>query len=140
MFRATSEILFDTERMRTLPLVLKNAVEESAVLHTRQLCDTFLSTPGEPDDIRLSQLFPGLEIDPNYTGLRQRIKALKSRYGSHRTVGSIRWTFNKLLAHATTHRGVSYDYAPHLCELRSIIEKVTAEIEALRNSTFGEFP
>ena len=43
MFRATYEIMLNPVAIATLSNVFANAVEESAVLHTRILCDVFLS-------------------------------------------------------------------------------------------------
>ena len=42
MFYGTYKKLFTRSGYDLLPYVLKNALEESAVLHTRILCDVFL--------------------------------------------------------------------------------------------------
>jgi len=50
MFNATYEIVLNPAALDRLPKVLANAVEESAVLHTRILCDIFLSKAVAFDD------------------------------------------------------------------------------------------
>jgi hypothetical protein len=58
MFKATYEIMLNPAAFARLQKkVLENAVEESAILHTRILCEIFLYSGTEPDDIALSKLF-----------------------------------------------------------------------------------
>jgi hypothetical protein len=136
MFYATYEVVLSPAALNQLPKVLANAVEESAVLHTRILCDVFLSKATGPDDIQLSQLFPGLYRDIRYYKLKRKIGDLGRRYGTAQRQGSKCWIFNKMMAHPTAHRGDSYDYTAILRDLRPVIEEIIGEIESLRGSRF----
>jgi hypothetical protein len=71
MFNATYEIVLNPAALDRLPKVLANAVEESAVLHTRILCDIFLSKAVAFDDIQLFRLFPDWHRNANTTGLKK---------------------------------------------------------------------
>lgn len=136
MFRATYETLLDSAALSRLEKVLQNAVEESAVLHTRILCDVFLSRSSEPDDIILSKLFPGLRTNARYARLKGMVDDLRRRYGAGNTANSHCWVFNKMMAHPTTHRSDSYDYTVILRGLQPIIQGIIAEIESLRGVAF----
>src|SRR5580704_18327373 len=84
----------------------KNAIVESLVLHTRILSDILLGKKTQPDDITVTDLIPG--FSSTHTA------SLAAAYGDSKTVGSPCWQFNKLLAHATSHRSDSHEYLPAL--------------------------
>jgi hypothetical protein len=120
MFRAALDFLL----RHTFPFpaglvgrVLNNAVVESAVLHTRNLCEVFL--PGgnpQPDDITLTRLFPDWGTNPKYDRAKDLINPdLDAAYGKSNTPGTPRFDFNKRVAHSTTHRAQSsgHNYGPH---------------------------
>jgi hypothetical protein len=135
MFNATYKIFFDQTYLARLPYALKNAVEESAVLHTRILCDVFLNRATKPDDIDLSRLFL------NWSNVKyKKIRALKDKletlYGKNNKPGTPCWTFNKMLAHPTSHRGTEYNYRKILCALRPAIQEIVVEVECLRGTRF----
>ena len=65
MFYATYKKFFSQRAHDSLPYELKNALEESAVLHTRILCDVFLSRGRYNDDINLEHLLRGWPNDPS---------------------------------------------------------------------------
>lgn len=136
MFSATYEIMLKPGALDQLAKVLANAVEESAVLHTRILCDVFLSKVIGPDDIQLSRLFPDWDTNAKYNKVKAAIDDLNKRYGSAKKQGSYCWIFNKMMAHPTSHRGKSYDYTAILRGLRPDIQKVITEIESLRAAPF----
>jgi hypothetical protein len=136
MFYATYEIALDPIAFGKLSKVYANAIEESAVLHTRILCDVFLSRGLGDDDIKLSRLFPDWYSHNRYGRIKGRINALRRLYGSAQQEGSDCWVFNKMMAHPTAHRGKSYDYTEILQRLQPAIEDVIAEIERLRALPF----
>lgn len=106
---------------------LRNAVVESAVLHARNLADILLSRSDPvrfPDDIRL------MDLAPTFTS--PAIAQLQAAYGTTNSTGSTCWAFNKKLAHSTTHRNDSYDYAPHLNAVVPLIFQLVSEIEQHR--------
>ena len=59
MFYASYKKFFARSVYRRLPYVLKNALEESAVLHTRILCDVFLNSRKQKHDIILKRFIIG---------------------------------------------------------------------------------
>jgi hypothetical protein len=137
MFRASYEIVLDPAALAQLQKkVFINAIEESAVLHTRILCEVFLDRGSEPDDIALSRLFSDWYTDYRYRGIKRMLRELRNLYGTGSRRGSPCWVFNKMMAHPTTHRGISYDYIPILRDLDPVILKIIAEIEALRGVRF----
>jgi hypothetical protein len=136
MFSATYEIVLNPSALDELTKVLANAVEESAVLHTRILCDVFLSKAIGPDDIQLSRLFSDWHTDAKYNKVKEIIDDLSKRYGSAKKQGSYCWIFNKMMAHPTAHRGKSFDYTAILRGLGPVIQKIIAEIESLRGAPF----
>jgi hypothetical protein len=103
-----------------LELTLQNAVVECLVLHTRILAEILLSDGKGPDDIRLESLIPGFQsID---------IERLRSAYGSGN--GSPRWQFNKLLAHATSHRSESHNYVDATSSVWPHILKIMRDVKS----------
>ena len=81
MFYGTHKKLFTKSTYVSLPYVLKNALEESAVLHTRILCEVFLGLSGKPDDVTLGNLLPGWPSDDRYDSMKEIQGKLKIRYG-----------------------------------------------------------
>lgn len=106
---------------------VRNALVESALLHTRQLVDILLSRGSDPDDINLSGLIPGFAP--------AKLDELQSLYGKRSIVGSPCWTLNKRLAHPTTHRGASFDYSVLLNRLAPVISVIIREVQAARPGT-----
>jgi hypothetical protein len=136
MFRATYEIVLDPDTLKGLRKVWANAVEESAVLHTRILCEVFLSRGIDQDDIQVSRLFPAWNTDIRYHSIKRSIDRLRKKYGSAQKSGSPCWIFNKMMAHPTARRGKSYDYTTILADLEPILQEVIAGIERLRGTPF----
>jgi hypothetical protein len=64
------------------------------------------------------------------------LRDLRRQYGSGVTEGTPRWIFNKMMAHPTTHSGISYDYIPILRDLAPFIRGIIVEIESLRGAPF----
>jgi hypothetical protein len=87
------------------PLV-KNALVESRIFHTRILVELFLSSNNEKDNITIKDLLIG------YRGLINQglIDNLNKKYGKRETKSSVRFAFNKLAAHPTIKRKDSYSY------------------------------
>jgi hypothetical protein len=136
MFSATYEIMLKPGGLDPLAKVFANAIEESAVLHTRILCDVFLSKAIGPDDIQLARLFPDWDTNAKYHKVKAAIRELRKQYGSAQRHGSYCWVFNKMMAHPTSHRGKSHDYTAILRSLGPLIQKVITEIESLRGAPF----
>ncbi len=88
MYLTTHTIVLNQGLFAQLPRDLKNAVTESAVLHTRILCDVFLSRAVGVDDIQLSRLFPNWDTDSKYSVIKSMIDKLRLLYGSARAIGS----------------------------------------------------
>jgi hypothetical protein len=107
---------------------LKNAVVESKLLHMRQLCEIFLSKGQEKDDIRLSDLFPDWDGEPERKNLTDR---LRSWYGRRSCEGTPCWTFNKMLAHPTLQRGPCYSYEPVLANFEPIVRQMIILVRSL---------
>ncbi len=136
MFYATYQKLFTRSSYSALPHVLKNALEESAVLHTRILCDVFLDHAKRSDDIALSHLLSGWPNDARCRDMRAMHDKLKSRYGKPNDPASPCRNFNKRLAHSTSHRGSEYDYRNILNELHPLIGDMIRELESLAGRHF----
>jgi len=137
MLSATCEIVLKPQLLAAQPKVIANALEESAVLHTRILCEVFLSRGKEPDDIVLTTFFPDLKVNPRYEKLRKLTRELQQCYGKALAEGSPCWIFNKMMAHPTTRRGHTYDYTQVLRKLLPPVWLVIREVEHLRGVDFG---
>ncbi len=121
MFRSMRALLENgNHEYALLSHPLKNAVTESALLHTRQLADILLSRGSQPDDITLQTLLPGFSP--------LRLASLREYYGDNQTPDSPCWTINKRLAHATSHRKDSFDYSSLLNGLVPLVENVLADV------------
>ena len=136
MFHATYGVILNSNKIKNLSNVIANAIEESAVLHTRILCDVFLNKGMDPDDIQLSTLFPIWYTNTKYQRIKRLASALRKAYGSAQKLGSPCWVFNKMMAHPTAHRGKSYDYTTILENLEPMIQNIISEIEHLRGDRF----
>ena len=66
MFYVSYNHFFTRSKYFRLPYILRNALEESAVLHTRILYEILLSRKMDNDDIILENLLPGWPRDPRY--------------------------------------------------------------------------
>jgi len=71
-----------------------------------------------------------------YDTLKELVARLRTQYGNANNANSHCWVFNKMMAHPTRHRGVTYDYTSILTDLRSILEEIITEIESLRRQPF----
>jgi hypothetical protein len=136
MFYATYKTFFTRSTYGRLPYVLKNALEESAVLHTRILCDIFLSRSKQTDDITLGRLLSGWPNDTRYGKMKAMHDKLQVRYGKANDPASPCWDFNKRLAHPTSHRGPEYDYRKSLDVLYPLIDDMIRELECLTGKHF----
>lgn len=112
------------QEMSKLSWAIRNAITESATLHTRILCELLLSRGKFSDDIRLTDLLPG--IDPTI------IAELNKAYGESSDQTSACWEFNKLLAHATTNRASWHNYADALNKVWPAMEKVVLAVAVKR--------
>ena len=132
MFDATYKIFFTRSTFTVLPTALKNAAEESAVLHTRNLCEIFLG-PHKEDDIRLAYLLRGWPQHPRYTDITAMNKKLRGRYP--------RTLFNQYVMHPTRHRGTQYNYEKDLADLYPLIQDIISalddEFESLTGKRFN---
>lgn len=116
---------------------LGNSVKESGLLHARNLCD-FCTSP-HPNNIKPSDLFfSDYATGPQYRKLRRLIGRLDKKYGKGGQ-GSVRWAFNKKLAHPTKGRGASFNYSRYLIRVLPVLEEVIAELESLRHHGFESF-
>lgn len=107
-----------------LPHYVRNAVVESALLHTRILADLFLSKGTKPDDIHLSGLLP--------TFASQKLTQLEIQYGDSHTEDTPCWTINKMLAHPTSWRSSEYNYTDLLNQVFPLISAVIQEVNEQR--------
>ena len=108
---------------------VRNAVVESALLHTRILIDIFLSRGAKPDDIQISKLLPGFHS--------QTLDALKKLYGDSEAPGTPCWTLNKMLAHPTEQRSDRHDYSSLLNQLHPLLNRIWAEVQQERKPGKG---
>jgi hypothetical protein len=136
MFYATYKKFFTRSTHDRLPYVLKNTLEECAVLHTRILCNVFLSRSKRADNITLAHLLSGWPNDPSYRNIKTMRDRLKARYGEPNDPASPCWDFNKRLAHSTSHRGREYDYRKILDALYPLIHDIIRELQALTGRHF----
>lgn len=136
MFYATSNHFFTGSKYFRLPFVLRNALEESAVLHTRILCDILLSRKMDKDDIILEDLLTGWPCDPRYATIKPIRGKLETLYGNRKNPASPCWEFNKRLMHATSHRGSEYDYRNSLDSIYPLIHGMIRQIETLTKRHF----
>jgi hypothetical protein len=105
---------------------VKNAIVESALLHTRILVDLVLSRGQDADDIRLNDLLPTFESEA--------LALLKQTYGSRSAPNCPCWTLNKMLAHPTLLRSRSHDYSNMLNDLIRLLTAVTDAIDRHRST------
>jgi len=103
-----------------LEWTLQNVVVKGFVLHTRILTEILLSSGPRRDDIRLCDLLPNLNS--------RHVDSLRTAYGDSKTPHSPKWQFDKLMAHATTHRSDSHDYLVALQAVWPQIEKVMKDV------------
>ena len=126
MFRNLYQLLATgNPQYQGLSHYIKNAIVESAVLHTRILVGILLSRGPEPDDINLSNLAPGFSCP--------EIDQLSQTYGRRNDNSTPCWTFNKMLAHATSQRTDSFDYSIPLNQLATLINNIVDQVNAQRN-------
>lgn len=107
---------------------IRNALSESAVLHTRILIDILLSRKQGVDDILLCALLPDhLAMGP----LKPLVKSLDTAYGKGNERNSAHWAFNKMLAHPTLHRIGCFDYTSLVSQVDPIIISLLREISRI---------
>ena len=70
MFYVSYNHFFTRSKYFRLPYMLRNALEESAILHTRVLCDILLSRKMDVDDIILEDLLPCWPRDLRYAAIK----------------------------------------------------------------------
>jgi hypothetical protein len=105
--------------------IIDNALIESMVLHTRIMVDLLISKGRGNDDIKLKDLRP--EWCESNKG-RLLIDRLGSVYGNADIENIPCWIFNKMLAHPTKWRTVSYDYYPALKKVGPHVLTILQEI------------
>lgn len=88
-------------------LVLKNALVESSLLHTRILTDILLSRGKMDDDVNLDNLIRQKDMSQD---LSKALADLGRVWGNSKKQNSPCWTLNKMLAHPTLWRSASHDY------------------------------
>jgi hypothetical protein len=109
--------------------IVRNALVESSLLHTRILADIFLSRSTYPDDIHLRDLgFDNFEEDDTFS---KEIDALDQAYGKSKDENSKCWIINKMLAHPTSQRSESYDYSPVFSALDDLITALINHIYSI---------
>lgn len=91
-----------------LPVILQNMRAETRVLHIRVLTEVFLSG-GKSDDIKINHLLPEWH-KRNAAVLQELDEAYKTPLPE--TGESPKTHIDKLLAHATTKRGSSFNWSP----------------------------
>lgn len=117
-------------------MVIKNALTESLVLHTRIMVDILISKGSGNDDITLKDLLPDW---PQSEIGRQMIGELKSAYGKSDIQNSPCWVFNKMLAHPTRWRADSYNYFPALKQIEHHVLSILREIEKIRSMSILQY-
>lgn len=97
--------------------VIRNAVTDSLVLHTRSLIEFLLSKGKYPDDILLIKLLP------NWVALegKEYLQKLKDAYGGTNIQNSPCWVINKMLAHPTIFRTYRFDYGSTMNKVDPIV-------------------
>ena len=108
-----------------LETTVRNALVESSLLHTRVLIDALLNRGQEPDDVILRTLLSGLPKSPK---VDQSATALRTAYGNRNQVDAPCWTLNKRLAHLTSVRGDSFNYAPLYGVLDPLVRAMLHEV------------
>ena len=117
MFSETRKLM---GRWCELDRISRNALVESALLHTRILIEALLSKSNEPDDITLDKLLP---VQNRPAGLDSALAILKTNYGTRNQKSSHCWTLNKRLAHLTATRGDSWNYGELFEQLDPVIQQ-----------------
>jgi len=107
---------------------IRNAIVESALIHTRILVGILLSEPKDErsgwDDFKVEDLVPSFQSN--------NVDRLRAAYSKSLDGASPRSVINKRLAHASRIRSDSHDYSPILEKLLPIIHDLVAEIERQR--------
>jgi len=129
-FLTRSEIPAHLPPQSTADQVIRNALVESSLLHTRILADILLCRGSAPDDIHLTHLLASGESSPR---LATSIALLKSAWGDRNAEGSVCWTINKMLAHPTLWRTDRYDYGSVANRVDPHITAAIEEIASLSN-------
>lgn len=106
---------------------LRNAVAESAVIHTRIVTEILLPTGGMKDDIKIKHLAPSYDASSCIAVAR-----LRTAYGERDDPRSHRYVINKRLAHATLDRTHTHDWTDTLNALVPIIFEIANELEPYR--------
>ncbi len=113
---------------------VSKVLDESRVLHARQLCEIFLSTGSNyPDNVTLADLVPESEQSAL---LKELERKLRNEYGTIDKENSPRWVFNKMLLHPTDERLDGFNYKPALDTVRPLLKLIVAEIESIRRQQF----
>lgn len=121
-------------KMRTesklLQVIYQNMLAETRVLHIRVLAEVFLSG-GKSDDIKIKRLLPEWH--------KQNAAVLQELDGAYKTPlpetgESPKTHIDKLLAHATTKRGSSFNWSPVIKRMEQPL------INVLKALPFSQFP
>ena len=105
--------------------ILRNALVESSLLHTRVLVDALLGRQDKPDDVTLNRLLPA---SASSSDLQVSLCRLTQAYGTSDQQGKPCWTLNKRLAHLTRVRGNRFDYSALYATLDPIVGETLREV------------
>ena len=119
-------------RDRSVDGILRNALVESSLLHTRILVDALLRRSGKPDDVTLAQLLPAAASSG---GLQASLDRLRQAYGAHDQRDTPCWILNKRLAHLTSVRGDSFDYSALYAALDPLIGETLRQVAQIAGRT-----
>jgi hypothetical protein len=114
-------------------LRFNNSVNENALLRIRNLCD--FSTSTHSNDIKPEDLFDNYATDLKYKRLNQLVRRLDKKHWKGGQ-GSVRWAFNKKLAHPTKVRSASFKYARYVERVLQTLKDVIAEMERVKGRSF----
>lgn len=128
MYWGTRQVIQSVSKLADV-VVIRNAVVESMVLHTRILIDILLSKgTEESDDIRLNDLLPNW-VDKEGKDLLDR---LRDAYGKWNIPNSPCYIINKMLAHPTKLRTSSFNYTDTLRKVDPVVFEI---LQALSKRT-----
>lgn len=120
MYFQTRKLLLEHKGSSVQDRVLRNALVESAILHTRILVEILIDK-FKLDDVTLSKYVPNWK---KMEELQKAVNELKEVYGHSFNQSSPCGTINKMLAHPSGLRGASFDYSGTLSKLDPVVVKV----------------
>jgi hypothetical protein len=152
------EVWMLVEACKMLPVVqasfrnaraIQNAVTESWVLHTRNLCEFCCMPRRYSTDIKPEDLFDDYCSNTRYGTLRKLVENVQRAYTEKVEIvlpnGNMesctpQWAFNKMLAHPTQNRGLGFEYVPFLDRVIPKIKLLADEIGRLEKKQGRDFP